>query len=192
MKNNWYYKNININIDFDCLREMYFHIQKNLDDNLIRQTSRGFSIDINYVKKYKQFKSLFNIEKQFSHKHKRLRFHVNSTISKESWKNIHIDKVDGEQAYASIIFPLINANNKTITSWYNLKKGKLKEASNAIGIDKSIPYEVESVYNTSFLDNVPVLCRVNQLHNVSNQTNKDRIVVAWFIEQKDEHKLVYI
>jgi len=188
--NNWYYKNIDFDIDFDCLRELYFHIQKNLDDDLIQQKVIGFSVDINYVKKYKQFKSLFNIEKQFPHKHKRLRFLVNSG-SKEN-KLIHIDKVNGKQAYAAIIFPLINANTKTITSWYKLKKGELEESSNAIWIDDSKPHKLESVCKTSFLDNVPVLCRVNQLHNANNPTNKVRVMVAWFIEQKDEHKLVYI
>ena len=160
------------------LKDMFFYVQ-NDKDKFIKQTPRGFSVDINYTLKFEKFKPIFNISKYWpsSIKEKRLRFMINNNI----W-DPHKDKVLNRLVNRAIIFPIINCDNLTTTTWYNLKKGKLIEKSNAFFLDSSFNYELEILHEECLLQNTPVSIDVNTLHGVKNNSKKPRVVVGWYYD----------
>lgn len=160
------------------LRKLYYHIESNHECEFIRITHRGYSVDIRYVLDYKEFNQIFELTYLYPYSREvpnRIRFMINN----DRWP-IHKDKNLGLPAQKSLIFPLINCNEKTVTTWHELIIGDIYEKSNAIFVKE--PYLTKIIHQESFIDNTPIIINVSEWHSADNYSNEKRVMAGLFID----------
>jgi len=160
------------------LRELYYHIDSHPNHEYIKITPRGYSVDIRYVLDYKDFEQIFELTTLYPYSREvpnRIRFMKNN----DRWP-IHKDKNLGLPAQKSLIFPLINCNKKTVTTWHELIVGNVEEKSNAFFVTN--PYLTKILHEESFIEDTPIIIRVDQWHSADNHSKKERVIAGLFID----------
>jgi hypothetical protein len=176
-----YYQTVNdpaLNKFFNLFRSLYTDLCANTHHNLVYQKSENrLSCDIDYVLENPKFQSIYELTTLYKLKNPcRLRFMRNpSTYS------LHRDRFEGKLVEKSLIFPLINCNSQTITSWYKIHKGELEHRSNAEFLDYTKPYIIEKLCETYLIDNQPTIINTQVFHQATNLSGSVRLIVGVYI-----------
>lgn len=104
----------------------------------------------------------------------------------------HMDTCPDGLVPATINFPLINCDERTVTSWYRIRSGVPSYIINTGGeINSSIAAnktpetegcELERVDRVSFMNNQPHLFRTSRWHEVSNLSGSERVTCSLFFK----------
>ena len=172
--------------------DLYFDIQKETliindkNNDTIRKTTRGYSVDINYVidkPKYQIINQFTQIYPYSKAEDKRLRFMEiepwNYIIEPPSWP-IHKDKSLGVMQKKALVMPIINCNQQTKTRWYETEDEKVNELSHVYLLDKTC--KIKCIFETVLYDFQPYEVLTDVWHDIQNSTNQMRVACGWYYE----------